>query len=374
MIPIFSPDVGEDELSEIRKVFASSWLGKGSQEASFKKGLAQRLGVDESHLCLSSSCTEFIFAFVRLFVPRDKTVLLPTISFPAVGSSIVENGNPYVLIDSDELGNVDLSGVARAMATGNVGAIFVTHYGGSAVDIPRLREIVGPDVLILEDAACALGGSVDGKAIGTLGDFACWSFDAMKLITVGDGGLGYCRDTEHARMLREYLYLGLAEREKSGLDKSKDGSGWWEYTVQGAGRRAIMNDISAAMGNVQLKKIDLFLQTRRGNVARLAAGLKGVGDIRIISEADPHSSAYYFTISTSKRDALAMYLKDKGVYSTFRYWPLHKMPVFAGDGAAQFPRADRIADEFLNIPCHHKLGAPELAKIIGAVRDFFESA
>jgi dTDP-4-amino-4,6-dideoxygalactose transaminase len=369
MIPIFSPSVGEEELNEIRKVFASSWLGKGGQEAHFKRSLANRLGVGEEHLCLSSTCTELIFAFVHLFVPHDKIILVPTISFPAIGSAIIENNVPYKLLDVDEFGNVDLAAVELAVRAGRVGAIFVTHYGSGAVDIPKLRQIVGEEVVILEDSACALGGSVNGKAIGTCGDFACWSFDAMKLITVGDGGMGYCRKAEHAQMLREYLYLGLPEKEKSGLDKSKDGAGWWEYSLTLPGRRAILNDISAAIGNVQLTKIDAFLQARRKNIRELDTALRGVGDLRIMMDVDPESSGYYFTISTSRRDDLAVFLRDNGVYTTFRYWPLHKMTMFESE--SEFPRADWMAQTFLNLPCHNKLTEAELDKIITTIKRFF---
>lgn len=369
MIPIFSPSVGSDELNEIGQVFASSWLGKGKQEAKFRGALAKRLDVPEEHITLSSTCTELIFAFVHLFVPRDKIILVPTISFPAIGSAILENDVPYKLLDVDEYGNVDLDAVSRATENSDVGAIFVTHYGSGAVDIPKLREILGDDVLILEDSACALGGSVNGRAVGTLGDFSCWSFDAMKLITVGDGGMAYCKKTEHAQVLREYLYLGLPEKEKSGLDKSKDGAGWWEYSISRPGRRAILNDISAAIGNVQLQKIDAFLDARRRNIATLSDALNGVGDLRIMTNIDPESSGYYFTVSTNSRDELAVFLKDHGIYTTFRYWPLHKMDLFSS--GEQFPRAELISKTFLNLPCHNRLEKEELEKIVATIKRFF---
>lgn len=370
MIPIFSPSVGKEELDEIGKVFASSWLGKGGQEAIFRRSLAKKLGVGEEHLCLASTCTELIFAFVHLFVPKDKIVLVPTISFPAIGSAVLENNVRYKLLDVDEFGNVDLAQVERAVKVEDVGAIFLTHYGSGAVDISKLRQIVGEQVVILEDSACALGGSINGKAIGTDGDFACWSFDAMKLITVGDGGMGYCKKVEHAQLLREYLYLGLPEKEKSGLDKSKDGAGWWEYSISLPGRRAILNDISAAIGNVQITKMDAFLAERRKNIRVLDTELRNVGDIRIMTKIDPESSAYYFTISTSRRDDMAVFLKNNGIYTTFRYWPLHKMPMFKSTN--KFPRADWIAQTFLNLPCHNKLTELELEKIITTTKRFFE--
>lgn len=369
MIPIFSPNVGKDELREIEKVFSTKWLGRGRQEANFKRGLANRLGVPEGNLCLTSTCTELIFAFIHLFVPKGKTILLPTISFPAIGSAVVENNVDYKLVDVDEDGNLDINAVRHLLEKEDVGAIFATHYGSASVDIAHLRDIVGEDVLILEDAACALGGSVDGKAIGTSGDFACWSFDAMKLITVGDGGMGYCKKLDHAQILREYLYLGLPEKEKSGLDKSKEGSGWWEYSLLMPGRRAIMNDIAAAIGNVQLAKMDDFLQARRRNIHQLNEALSDVGDIRVVSKVDAESSAYYFTIETNRRDDLAVHLKNNGIYTTFRYWPLHRMPLFASRD--KFPTADRIAQNFLNLPCHNNLSSMDLEKIIVSTKQFF---
>lgn len=371
MIPIFSPSVGSEEIEEIKSTFDSSWLGRGQQEKRFKARLASRMMVNEAQLCLTSSCTELIFAFVNLFVPKNKLVLIPTISFPAIGSALLEYGCTFELVDVDMKGNIDLDSVSRLIKEKDVGAIFLTHYGSESVDILSLRKIVGNDIKIIEDAACALGGSVNGRAIGTDGDFACWSFDAMKLITVGDGGLGFCKKTEDAKLLREYLYLGLPESEKSGLDKSKEGVGWWEYSLERPGRRAILNDVASAMGIAQLEKIDDFLAARRRNISILYADLKNVKNIDIVTEPSTESSGYYFTISTTSRDELALFLKDNQIYTTFRYWPLHKMNLFKSD--KDFPNANRMADTYLNIPCHNKLSQLDLEYIVEKIKLFYST-
>ncbi len=370
MIPVFSPNVGADELRAIGEVFDSSWLGRGKREADFKSLLANYFGVGTEQLCLSGSCTELIFAFVRLFVPKDKVTLIPTISFPAIGSALLEFDVPYRLVDVDESGCISINELEKLSQSVDVGAVFLTHYGSAVVETDQIRAVLGEDVLVLEDSACALGAFTAGKAVGTSADFACWSFDAMKLITTGDGGLGFCKNPEHAKILREYLYLGLSEQEKSGLDKSKSGIGWWEYTIEQPGRRAIMNDISAAMGISQLEKIDGFLRVRRENTEFFFENLEGIGDLKLISKPNNFGSCYYFTIATKQRDKLAPFLKENGIYTTFRYWPLHKMDIF--EGRFEYAMADNMSDTYLNLPCHAGIGDDDRSKIVDCVRQFFK--
>lgn len=208
MINLFEPNVGQNSLDLLREVFHSKWLGRGAVATEFEMRLAELLRTDVAKVHTIANCTDAIFgAFEVLGITPGKEVIVPSISFPAVGSAILAAGLIPKIVDIDlKSGNIDLDLVVNALSS-KTAAVFVTHYGGIPVDIKRLRELVGSDVFIIEDAACALGTFINGVACGTEGDFGCWSFDAMKLLTCGEGGAIYVADSERMTHAKEYFYL-----------------------------------------------------------------------------------------------------------------------------------------------------------------------
>ena len=230
MINLFSPSVGEEELSTIAKVFETKWLGKGNYEAQFSDQLRQHLRIDRDNLLLTTSCTEALFAiFQHLNFGDQDEVIVPSISFPVVASAILEAGVVPVICDvCPTTANLNLNSLKEAVSD-KTRAVVVTHYGGVPCDMTEIINYCNlRNIKVIEDSACALTASVNGSNCGTLGDFGVWSFDAMKLITTGDGGALYAKDKKALSKIREYLYLGLPEKEKSGLDSAKNANepGW----------------------------------------------------------------------------------------------------------------------------------------------------
>lgn len=193
MINLFEPRVEDASLDLLQQVFQSKWLGRGAYVTEFENRLSAFLQLKSPSIHTVSCCTDVIFgAFEILGLRAGMEVIIPSVSFPAVGSSILASGLIPRIVDIDLVsGNISLEKVADSI-TPNTGAVFVTHYGGIPVDIECLRGLVGPNVFIIEDAACALGTFVNDVACGTEGDLGCWSFDAMKLLTCGEGGGAIC--------------------------------------------------------------------------------------------------------------------------------------------------------------------------------------
>jgi len=220
-------------------------------------------------------------------------------------------------------------------------------------------------IKVIEDAACAPFAFYKGRACGTMGDMGVWSFDAMKILVTGDGGMIYLRDPEMVTRAKESLYLGLPGKSKSGMD-STGNDAWWVYDVVRPGRRAIMNDIAGAIGLAQMKKIPEFLTKRRAVDARYRDGLKDLEWLTLCP--DVPGSNYMFWIQTEHRDALARHLLDNGIYTTFRYWPLHKIAFFHASG--NFPNADYAATHTLNLPIHQSLTEDDVTKVIETIKSF----
>ena len=257
MINIFQPSVGDDSLRELEEVFKSNWLGRGAQVSRFETELSKFLGIKRDNLHTVACATDGIFGIFKILElnPSKNEVIIPSISFPAVGSAVLEAGLVPVIVDVEHsTGNISLSSVEQSF-TAKTAAVFITHYGGIPVDVSELRSIVGNEVYILEDAACAFGTFVKGKACGTEGDFGCWSFDAMKMLVAGEGGGCYFGSKELATKAREYFYLGLPASEKSGLDKVSESRRWWEYQLMMPGRRSMFTNVNAAIALPQFANL-----------------------------------------------------------------------------------------------------------------------
>ena len=200
---------------------------------------------------------------------------------------------------------------------------------------------------LIEDNANSPLSIYKERYTGTIGDVGVWSFDSMKQIVMGDGGLIYCKDKKDIKDIQQESYLGLMS--SSGFSNSIDKK-WWEFDVDRPGRRTIINDIQAAMGLEQLKKIDNFIEIRKNIHETYSSELSDLDWLDVPIEIPNHktSSYYMYHIQTKYRDKLAAYLKDNGIYTTFRYYPLHWVEFYNEDETLK--NTEYIANNTLCIP------------------------
>jgi aminotransferase len=226
---------------------------------------------------------------------------------------------------------------------------------------------------IIEDSANAVSSEYKGKMCGTLGEAGVFSFDAMKILVMVDGGALYLRDDEAVDRAKAYRYLGLAPKTTSGMDAmGEKQTRWWEYDLATTSGRFISNDVFAGIGRVQLKKLPAFLARRKQIWEYYQSAFADLPGLERPPEPLPGttSSYYLYWISVPKaRDALAEYLAENGVYTTFRYVPLHLVPYY--DAKCELPNAERINETTLNLPLHQNLSDSEVDQIVDLVRRFF---
>jgi dTDP-4-amino-4,6-dideoxygalactose transaminase len=375
MYNIFQPSLGDEELEALRAVFADNWLGHGPRTRKFEAEFAEHLGVPAEQVIFINSATSGLFLSTELLDlgPQDD-VVLPSISFVGAANAISARGCRPVFCDVDARTLNPTAAQIERVLTPRTKAVLILHYGGHPGDIAEIAALCEErGVRLIEDAACAVSSRVDGQMCGTFGDIAMWSFDAMKILVTGDGGMLYVADPDLARRAHQLAYHGLGH--VSGLSASaKVPSRWWDLNVTAFGRRVVGNDMTAAVGSVQLRRLPDFIERRREIAAtydRLLAGAEGI----VTPPALPagHTSSHYFywvQLDPEIRDQVAADLLERDIYTTFRYAPLHKVPAYRAD--VHLPGADRGSDRTLLLPIHQALDDTEVRTIADELRKSVE--
>lgn len=369
MIPLFQPDTGVEELEALRAVLTSSWLGDGPRARELERTFGEFIDRPASQMVSVTSCTEGLFQVVAALClrPNDE-VILPSISFIGAAHAVRTAGSRVVTCDVDpHTLNPTVDHIAAAI-TPATRALLVIHYGGGAGAIDDIASLAEErSLLLIEDAACGLGSSVGGRACGTFGDVGVWSFDAAKVITTGDGGMIWCRSEDLAEQLRSNIRLGVSS---SGFARSNRSGRWWEIDPPAAGRKATMNDLAAALGLVQLGRLPSFLRRRREVTEAYRAAFSDLNWLELPPDRTAEEADMFFWVQTAPdvRDRLAVHLLDQGIYTNFRYWPLHRTALYRSDGPR--PGADQAAGRTLLLPTHQSLSDDDVARVVRAVRGF----
>ncbi len=370
MIPLFSNTLGAEEACAVQEVLESRWLGRGKQCAKFEQELAAYWQTD--HALLFNSCTAATRVALRaLDIEPGDEVILPTVNFVGCANAVVDLGATPLFADVDQHTLNILPEEIHRLRTPRTKAVMILHYGGHPAPMDDILD--GADNLyVFEDSANSPASNYCGVACGTLADAGAWSFDAMKILVMGDGGALWVRDEERRVRAETLRYMGLSLKRSSGTGSASEGiKRWWEFSLDDTSGRYISNDINAAMGRIQLQRLDGFIARRQQVWGVYQLQLSGIGDLILPPDPleDCTSSYYLYWIQTSQRDELAHYLYDNGVYTTFRYFPLHMVKYYGSD--AGLPNAEYANRVTLCLPIHQNLSNGDVDKIIQLIRDFY---
>ncbi len=371
MINVFQPSLGQEELDAIQRVFQSNWLGKGKLTKAFEEGFADHLRTDSGLVRSTNCCSEGLFSSMKIFdiQPGDE-VIMPTISFVGAANAVCANGSKVVFCDVDKRTLNVTADILEKKITPKTKAILLIHYAGVPCDMDPIMELAAAhNIRVIEDSACSVASTYKGRACGTIGDMGMWSFDAMKILVCGDGSILYLKDKELADKAEKLMYFGL--ESKSGFSNSVDAK-WWEFEISQFGHRAIMNDITAAMALEQLKKLPSFIAKRKAIHEFYDEQLRDVPflDLPQPLSADCTSSYYFYHVQLpgGQRDELAQYLRQNGIYTTFRYYPLHQVKYYGC--TERFADAEYAANNTLCLPIHQSLSDNDLAYVVEKIKDF----
>jgi perosamine synthetase len=353
-IRLASPDLGEEELEAIKAALFSGVLTNGPQTAAFETAFAHRHEV--SHAVAFANGTVALAAiYLAVGIGPGDEVIVPSMTFISSATSVVHVGaRPIFAEVKDDTFNLDPEDV-KARLTSRTRAILAVHYGGQPADLSELVSIAREaGVVLIEDAAQAHGASYRGRPVGGFGRAAMFSFTPTKNVTTGEGGLVTTADRDLAdklRLLRNHGQTSLYHHDLLGYN--------WRLT-----------EMQAAMGVVQIKKLDSILARKWANATYIRTRLKGEGALELPVARDDRTHAYMlFTLKVKHgaRDRVLNSLLKNGIEARLYFPPAHLQPVF-GYGRGSLPRTERLADQMLSIPFHSRLSKPDLDLIANALR------
>jgi len=371
MIQVFSNSLGEEEVRAVERVFKTRWVGRGKECTEFERELARHLKTER--VLLTSNCTAAIYLALRaLGIGPGDEVIVSTVNFVACASAVVDMGAIPVFADVDSRTLNVLPSEIERLRTKKTKAVFLLHYGGHPCPMDEIRSACGNEMRIIEDSANSVSSSYKGEMCGTMGDAGVFSFDAMKILVMADGGALVLKNQELYPAAEAARYLGLAPKTTSGMDSLKEQkSRWWEYSLDTTSGRFISNDVLAAVGRLQLKKLRGFIARRKQVWELYQKTLSNVHSVTCPPEPVPgsESSYYLYWLWVERgRDELAAYLADNGVYTTFRYFPLHMVNRFRT--GAGLPNAERANENVLNLPLHQNLSDEDVKQVCDLVTRF----
>jgi perosamine synthetase len=368
MIPVFKPSVGDEELNALRESFSTGWLGLGPKTKQFEEEFARYTNVPFA--VGMNSATAALHLGLKVLNVEGREVITTSLTFVSTNHAILYNGAIPVFADVEEdTLNISAAEIER-LVTPRTKAIVVVHYGGHACDMdPILQTARSKGLSVIEDAAHGCGGEYKGRKLGSIGDVGCFSFHAVKNLTTGEGGMVTVSREDLASRLRALRWLGITQ---STYDRSGSRKYSWEYSVGELGFKSHMNDIAAAIGLVQLTKLDSLNAKRREIVGRYNAAFSKLPWVEVPVEKSYAKSAlhnYVIKVPAEVRDDLISFLADREVASSVHYVPNHLYPIY--EPFRKFlPVTERVWKRLVTLPLFPDLKPDQIDRVIGSVQEF----
>ena len=366
MIPITRLALGEDEARAAADVVRSGWLMNGPQTAEFERLVAEYVGARNA-VAVSSATTAIHLALIGAGVQPGDEVICPSYTFIATANAIRYCEATPVFVDIDpRTYNIDAD-LVEAAITERTTAILPVSQIGLPADIPAIMEIAQRHGLrVVEDAAPSLGASVHGRRLGAISDFTCFSFDARKILTTGEGGMVTTDDDEAAariRLLRAHAAsVSTADRDRAQKVVLE--------TYPEVGFNFKITDIQSAIGVVQMGKVDEIVAERQRLARRYGDLLSGQELVETPYVPDGYQhvyQSYNVRLKGERGQAEVMHAMMELGVATRRLFAIHDQPAYADLPPVALPHTEDAAEHTILLPMFVGLTDDEQDQVVTAL-------
>ncbi len=395
-IPFSPPDITEAEITEVAAALRSGWITTGPKTKEFERRIADFCGASRA-ACLNSATAALELTLRILGIGPGDEVITSAYTYTASASVICHTGATPVLVDlAPNSLEMDLDLLEQAI-TPRTKAIIPVDLAGIPCDYPSLRALAEAEstkftpsnaiagqigrIAIIADAAHSFGAQRGGIPTGSLADFTCFSFHAVKNLTTAEGGAAVFSETNGKNIdeiYNQYMLLSLHGQSKDALAKTQLGA--WEYDILSPAYKCNMTDIAAALGLAQLERYPGLLERRRALIHHYDAAF---ADSRIRSL--PHFTSEYSSsghlyltwlqgADQAKRNETILQLAEAGISVNVHYKPLPLLTAYRkmGFSPADFPRACARFENELTLPLHTLLSDLDADYIAEKLLQFLE--
>ena len=369
-VPVMRPWLGPEEQEAVTRVLASGWIAQGAQVRAFEEAVA--LATGSRHGIALSSCTAGLHLALHVLGlgPGDE-VVVPSLSFIATASSVVQTGANPVFADVEEATQNLSAETIEAALTARTAAVMVVHQAGVPADMGPIRQLCDRRGLALvEDAACALGSTIEGRPVGAGADLAAFSFQPRKIVTTGEGGMIVTGSPDLADRLRRLREHGM---DCSAFDRhAASGPVLESYLEPGFNYR--MTDLQAAIGVVQMGRLGEVVAERRARAGRYRELLADVPGLRAVTDP-PHGTTNYQSFWVvlpddfpSSRDEVLALLETRGISARRGIMASHLEPAYSVR-QGELPVSEALTRRSIILPLFHGITDADQERVVATLRD-----
>ncbi len=395
-IPFSPPDISEEEIEEVISALKSGWITTGPKTKEFEKRITEYCGSDRT-VCLSAATTALEMTLRVLGIGEGDEVIVPAYTYTASCSVIYHVGATPVMVDSQiDRQEMDYSKLGDAI-TEKTKAIIPVDLAGILCDYDKIYDIIESKkdlfkpnndlqeafnrIIVVADSAHGFGAVRNDRKSGSIADFTCFSFHAVKNLTTAEGGAVTWRKhdgIDSEKLYKEYQIYSLHGQTKDALEKTQKGS--WEYDILIPAYKCNMTDIQAGIGLAQLSRYDSMLKRRHEIVRRYDEGFK---DSKVITpvhftENSASSAHLYLTrlngLSLEERNEIIVKMEEAGISTNVHYKPLPLLTAYKNLGfdIKDYPNAYHLFENELSLPIYSTLTDEEVDYIIENLLDILK--
>ena len=363
-IVLFHPYMPEKAKKSVNETLHTRWIGQGPKVDLFEKNFKNKFTKKRYPLAVGSGTDALHLAYILCGLKKGDEVITTIFTCTATNIPLLYMGIKIKFADiQPNTMNIDPLSVKK-LITDKTKAIVCVHYGGLPCDMDELQQIADErGIPIIEDAAQAIGAKYKGKYIGDISDFTIFSFQAIKQITTGDGGMVICNNSD--------LYKKGQRIRWFGIDRSAKYDGTWDNDICEIGYKYQMTDISAAMGLAGLSDFEFIDKHRKSLLDEYTYNLDGFNDVEIVGRKvkNREHAAWLNTILVKDRFNLQIKLRENNIESNQVHFRNDRYTIFKEFCRnKKFPKMDSIEDRYLVLPLHMEMSLGDVQRICDVIK------